>query len=113
LNGRAPSGIQLELIENVSKSTYKSTVVVYQALKKRGIYSDVVVNETASVVNSLEPSKEYDVLYSTEASAGSGQLFYSSVKHGRQVFPWDRSGPNMAAKVNAFIESAQTLAIRD
>lgn len=113
LNGRQPTGVQLELIENLSKSTHKTTVVAYDAIKKRGVFPGVIVNETATPVNSIEPSKDYDVMYYTEATPGSGQLFYSSVKHGRQVFPWDRSGANMSAKISAFIESVQALAIRD
>jgi hypothetical protein len=112
LRGIAPSSLALEMIENISKSTYKTMIVLHHGLRKRGVFSEVVINESPSMSNSIEPSKEYDVLYFTEPSQGSGQYFYSSVKHGRQVFPWDRSGSGVG-RLNSFIESVQALAIRE
>lgn len=114
LRGDSPlATLEKEMIENLSKSNYKLSVVLHNGLRKRGIYSEVIIKESPSMVNSIEPAQDYDVLYYTEASAGSGQMFYSSVKHGRQVFAWDRSAPNITGKLNSFIQSVQILAIRD
>jgi len=87
--------------------------VFYEAVQKRGIYSSVTVNETGSMANSLEPANEYDVMYHTEPSIGAFQIFYASSKHGKQVFAFDRSGATPTAKVNAFIDAVQALAVRE
>lgn len=113
LQGHAPIGLAIEQITNLSRSNYRLSMVALYALKKRGIYSDVLINDSPSVINSLEPSKDYDVLYYTEPSQGSGQYFYASVKYGKQVFASDRSGNSILAKVNAFIDAAQAVAIRE
>lgn len=85
----------------------------FEAIQKRGIYKSVVINETSTTVNSLEPARDYDVMYYTEPGIGSGQMFYASSKHGKQVFAYDRSGITGKDKVRAFVEAAQTLAVRE
>ena len=65
------------------------------------------------MITSLEPSKEYDVIYYTEPSVGSGQYFYASIKHGKQIFSFDRSQTGPDGKVKAFVEAIQALAIRE
>jgi hypothetical protein len=62
---------------------------------------------------SLEPSSDTDVLYYTEPSQGTGQWFYATTKHGKQIFAYDRSGAGSTAKVHAFIDAVQALAIRE
>lgn len=89
------------------------TKVFFEGVQKRGIYSSVEIRDAMSMAVSIEPAQEYDVLYFTEPAIGSGQYFYSSVKHGKQVFAYDRSGEGVIAKVNAFIEAAQVQAIKD
>lgn len=111
--GKEAMGLALDQYRNLAKSNFKLTKVFFEAVQKRGIYSSVTINETGTVVNSLEPANEYDVMYYTEPGVGSGQIFYSSSKHGKQVFAYDRSGTTLTAKVNAFIDAVQALAIRE
>ncbi|MBB6557350.1 hypothetical protein HNP48_000014 [Acidovorax soli] len=111
--GREASGVQLELYKNLSIANNRLTRVFFEAIQKKGIYSSIEIRELPSVVISIEPSVDYDVLYYTEAAANSGQYFYASAKHGKQVFAYDRSGVTSAAKVSAFIDAAQAQAIRE
>ena len=106
-------GIGIEQNNNMSKFAYKMTKVFFDGVQKRGIYSSVEIRDMPSMAVSIEPSQEYDVLYFTEPSVGSGQYFYASAKHGKQVFAYDRSGEGVTAKVNAFIEAAQVQAIKE
>ena len=111
--GKPLMGAGIELYTNLSKSAYKLTKVFFEGVQKRGIYSSIEIRDMMSMAVSIEPSQEYDVLYFTEPSVGSGQYFYASAKHGKQVFAYDRSGEGVTAKVNAFIEAAQVQAIKD
>lgn len=112
-NGAAPNGVALEIIENLTKSNYKLTKIFYEATLKRGIYSSVEIKEMPSMAITLEPSNEYDVIYYTEPSISSGQYFYASSKHGKQIFAFDRSPEGIDGKVKSFIEAIQVQAIRD
>ena len=111
--GKPLTGIGIEQNTNLSKFSYKMTKVFFEGVQKRGIYSSVEIRDAMSMAVSIEPAQVYDVLYFTEPAIGSGQYFYSSVKHGKQVFAYDRSGEGVIAKVNAFIEAAQVQAIKD
>jgi hypothetical protein len=111
--GKEAMGLALDQYRNLAKGGFILSKVFFDAVQKRGIYSAVTVNTTQSAVNSLEPSNEYDVMYFTEPAIGSGQYFYSSSKHGKQVFAYDNSGTGTTAKVNAFIDAVQALAIRE
>lgn len=113
VTGKPLMGIGIEQNNNMSKFAYKMTKVFFDGVQKRGIYSSVEIRDMPSMAVSIEPSQEYDVLYFTEPSAGSGQYFYASAKHGKQVFAYDRSGEGVTAKVNAFIEAAQVQAIKE
>lgn len=111
--GKPLIGIGIEQNTNLSKAAYKMTRAFFEGVQKRGIYSSVEIRDMISMAVSLEPSQEYDVLYFTEPAISSGQYFYSSAKHGKQVFAYDRSGEGATAKVNAFIEAAELQAIKD
>lgn len=108
-----PQGKSVVLIENLSKSNYKLTRAMFEGVEKRGIYKEVEIRDASSMNVSAEPSPDYDVLFYTEPAANSGQYFYSSSKHGKQVFAYDRSGIGPAEKINAFIEAVQSMAIRN
>lgn len=112
-NSRPLMGIGIEQNANLSKSTYKMIRVLFEGVQKRAIYSSVEIRDIPSMAISLEPSPDYDVLYYTEPGVGTGQLFYSSVKHGKQIFAYDRSKEGITAKVNSFIEAVQVQAIKD
>jgi hypothetical protein len=101
------------MLSNLTDANYKTVIVFYDAVKKRGIYPVVTVNQTNSMINSLEPSQKYDVLYFTENAPGAGQYFYASAKHGKQVFSWDRSPASSVGQVASFLDAIQSLAIRE
>jgi hypothetical protein len=108
----ALNSTQTELLQNISKHNHRSVRAFFEAVQKRGIYSSLQLMELPSMVISIEPTSDTDVIYMTEPAAGSGQWFYASGKHGRQVFAYDRSGVGPAAKAQAFVDAAQLLAIR-
>lgn len=110
---RTPQGQAQVLVSTLSKSNYKLVRVMYESVAKRGIFRDVEIRDADSMAVSVEPSLDYDVLYYTEPGINSGQYFYSSVKHGKQVFAYDRSVVGPTAKVNAFVDAVQTMAIRN
>lgn len=112
-NGSPPNGISLEIIENLTKSNYKLIKIFYEGTAQRNIYTSVEIRNMPSMITSLEPSKEYDVIYYTEPSVGSGQYFYASIKHGKQIFSFDRSQTGPDGKIKAFVEAIQALAIRE
>ncbi len=113
ITGKPLMGIGIEQNTNLSKANHKMVRVYFEAIQKKGIYSAVEIREMPSTVISIEPSVDYDVLYLTEPAAGSGQFFYASAKHGKQVFAHDRSGVTPAEKINAFVDAAQAQAIRE
>lgn len=112
-NGSAPNAMLSEQIENITKANYRSLRVFYDAVQKRGIYASTQLREMPSMAVSLEPSSDTDVIYLTEPAPGTGQWFYASQKHGRQLFAYDRSGVGTTSKVQAFMEAVQAQAIRD
>jgi uncharacterized protein YceK len=111
--GTAPVGIVLDQYRNLSLHASKSFKNFYDVLVKRGVYREVKFVETDSLVNSMEASDGYDVLYFTEPSVASGQYFYVSMKHGKQIFAFDRSGSTPLAKTQAFVDAVQVFAIRE
>jgi hypothetical protein len=113
INGRAPMGPALEIASNLSRTNFKLSKVFYDAVQKKGIYPSAQFKDMPSMTVSIEPSTDTDVLYFTEPSQGAGQWFYSSAKHGRQVFAFDRSGEGAIAKTQAFIDAVQAQAIRE
>lgn len=84
-----------------------------EAISKRGVYKNVRLLETQSLVNDVAPTAEYDVLLYSEPSIGTGQWFYSSAKHGKQVFVEDRSGITPEQKVKNYLDAVQMMAIRE
>lgn len=113
LQGSQPTGLQKEVLENLIHANYRNTLVFLRAIEKRNIYASTSFVEMQSVSGSLEASDNTDVLYYVEPTLGSGQYFYSSFEHGKQVFAYDRSSPTSEGKVRAFIDAVQLLAVRD
>jgi len=113
LNGRAPTGQATEMLTNLTRSNYKMMKVFFDTVQKKGIYSSTQLREIPSMAISIEPAADTDVLYFSEPSQGTGQWFYASAKHGRQVFGYDRSGAGVTAKTQAFIDAVQAQAIRE
>lgn len=113
INGRQPNTLQNELVENLSESNYKNIKVYFDAIQKRNIFASTQLIEMQSMTGSFAASADTDTLYMVEVSQGSGQWFYTSLKHGKQIFAYDRSSPTGAGKVQAFVDAVQVQAIRD
>ena len=112
-SGQSPSGLLLERIENLSKANFDSSIVFADGVEKRGIYASSKFMEMPSMTVSLEPSADTDVLYYSEPAVSSGQWFFATQKHGKQVFGYDRSGAGATAKVQAFTDAVLAQAIRE
>ena len=111
--GTQPIGPAKEIIENLSKSSYKNHKIFFDAIQKRNIFASVHFIDMQSMTGSFAASVDSDTLYVIEPTQGSGQWYYTSLKHGKQIFAYDRSSPTPAGKVQAFIEAVQAQAIRD
>lgn len=108
-----PGAVALDQYKNLAQHSFKSARSFFNSIEKRGIYPDTTMIETNTVTNSIEPSSSHDVLYYTETSIGSGQYFYVSDKHGKQVFAYDRSGRTPEDRTKAFVDAVQALAARE
>ena len=113
MQGTQPIGAAKEIIENIPKSTFRNIKVFYEGVQRKNIYSSVQFIEMQSMTGSFAASDDADALYMVEPAAGSAQWYYVSLKHGKQIFAYDRSAPTGTGKVQAFIEAVQTQAIRD
>ena len=113
IEGHQPIGIASEILENVPRANHKMSVVFGDAIEKRGIFASVKFVSLDSMESSIQPTSKEDVLYFSEPTFGSGQWFYSSAKHGKQVFAFDRSQPGVDGKITAFLEATQAQAIRE
>lgn len=111
--GTQPIGPAKEIIENLSSSNYKTIKVFFDAVKKRNIFSSTQFVEMQSMTGAFPASEDTDTLYFIEPAQGSLQWYYTSAKHGKQIFSYDRSSPNPAGKVQAFVDAVQAQAIRD
>jgi hypothetical protein len=111
--GQELRGVGIDQNRNLSKANFKMNKIWFEAIQKKKIFSSVEIRETDTPVNSLEPSPEYDVMYFSEPAIGAGQYFYSSTKHGKQVFAYDQSQPGTTARVASFIAAVQALAVRE
>lgn len=112
-SGQSPSGLLLERMENVSKANFATSKVFADGVQRRGIYASTKFMEMPSMTVSLEPSADTDVLYFSEPAISSGQWFFATQKHGKQVFGYDRSGAGATAKVQAFTDAVLAQAIRE
>lgn len=113
LNGSPPNAQQNEMYENLCKSNYKNIKLFFDAVQKKNIYGSTQFIDMQSATGSFAASADTDVLYFIEPSQGSGQWYYTSLKHGKQIFAYDRSSPSPAGKVQAFVDAVQAQAIRD
>jgi hypothetical protein len=106
-------GRSIEQITALAQYSLDMHRAIYEAMAKRGIYQGVTIVESKTLLNSMEPAADYDVLYFTEGAVGMGQLFYASAKHGKQVFAFDKSAMSPEARANSMIEAVQVLAMRE
>ena len=111
--GTQPVGTALEIIENVPRSTYKGIKAFFDAVQKRNIYASTQFVDMQSTTGSFAASADTDTLYIVVPAPNSTQWYYASLKHGKQIFAYDRSSPTPAGKVQAFVEAVQAQAIRD
>lgn len=113
LQGASPAGAALEVLENLPRSNYKGLKVFFDAVQKKNLYVSVQLIEMQSMTGTLAASIETDVLYMIEPAQNAGQWYYTSLKQGKQVFAYDKSGTTLEAKLQAFIDAVQLQAIRD
>lgn len=113
MSGKPASSLATEQSRNLAKSNYKLMRATLEAVERRGIYTEVIFREMPSLVISIEPSSDADALFYSETGPNAGQYFYSSVKHGKQVFAFDRSAASTEARTEAFIQAVQAMAIRN
>ena len=111
--GGQPNSNQIELYQNLVKSNVTQAKALFDAIKKRNIYTSVQFVEMQSTNGEFAPSTDTDTLFYVEPTHGSGQYFYSSAKYGKQIFAFDRSAPGAAGKMKAFLDAVQIQAIRD
>jgi hypothetical protein len=111
--GNQPVGPAKEIVENLPKSTYKNIKVFYDAVQKKNIYASTQFIDMPTMTGSFEASIDADTLYYVEPTQNSGQWFFNSIKGGKQIFSYDRSAPNGAGKVKAFIDAVLAQAVRD
>lgn len=110
---REPNSREIEMFNNVAWSHVESVRTSYETTKIRGIYSHVSMRETNSLTNNLAPSDTYDTLSYFEEVRGQGAWFYSSLKHGRQIFAFDRTSKDVIVNQQSFLSALQLLAIRE
>jgi len=116
-----PTGRNKEILEVFAKGNYKAIKVFFHALQKKNIYAWTQFIEMQSMTGSFAASADTDTLYFVEPSLqstnfpspDSGQWFYTSLKHGKQIFAYDRSSGTPAGRVRAFVDAVQVQAIRD
>lgn len=108
-----PMGPAKEILENLPRSTYKNIKIFADAVQKRNIFASVQFIAMPEMTGTFAASSDTDTLVMVEPNANSAQWFYTSQKHGKQIFSYDRSSPTAEGKVQAFLEAVQALAIRD
>ncbi len=108
-----PSGPAKEILENIPLSNFKTIKVFYDAVQKRNIYSSAQFVAMPEMTGSFPAAADTDTLVFIETAQNSGQWYYTSLKHGKQIFAYDRSSPTPAGKVQAFLEAVQVQAIRE
>ena len=113
INNRQPSALQIEMYQTLSKGGFTSSKSWFDAVQRRNIFASTQFIEMQSMTGSFAASADTDTLFYVEASAGAGQWFYTSLKHGKQVFAFDRSSPTPAGRLQGFIDAVQAYAIRE
>lgn len=111
--GTQPIGPAKEILENIPSSNYKNIKVFFDAVQKKNIFASTQFIEMQSMTGSFAASADADTLYMIEPAPNSVQWYYTSLKHGKQIFAYDRSSPTPAGKVQAFIDAVQAQAIRE
>lgn len=113
LTGNQPTGNAKEILENLPRANLKGSKMFFDAIQKRNIYASTQFIEMQSMTGSFAASADTDTLYMVEPSQGSLQWYYTSLKHGKQIFAYDRSSGTPAGKVQAFLDAVQAQAVRD
>jgi hypothetical protein len=113
LNGRMIGLGEQVMLANVVAANYKTARSLYDVVKRRNLYPSVRFVELDSMSSELQASPNEDALYYVEAQRGLGQWYYTTTKAGKQVFAFDRGGPNMIARTKAFVDAIQVFALRE
>ncbi len=111
--GREPSEQQIEVQLNLNQGNFKNIKVFFEAIQKRNIFASTQFIEMDSTTGSFAASPDADALFLVAPAVNSSQWFYTSDKHGKQIFSYDRSSATMEGKLQAFIDAVQAQAVRD
>lgn len=112
-NGRTRPDNVVEIHKNLSIHLTKTVMTTCEVIRKRNIYRSVDCRAVDEIVNDFSPSDNYDALFYSEPAHGSGQWFYASKKHGKQVFGFDMSAADMATRTRNYLSAIQAFAVRD
>ena len=112
-HGSQASGTQKEIYETQAKSGFKGYKLMLDGIQKKNIYASTQYVEMHSYTEEFAASADTDTLYYFANETSPGQWFYSSLKHGKQVFAFDRSGSSLALQLQAFLDGLQAMVIRE
>jgi hypothetical protein len=113
VNNRQPNALQNEMAQTLSGGAFTNLKSYFDAVQKRNIFASTQFVEMQSMTASFAASADTDTLYLIEPAAGSNQWYYTSLKHGKQIFSFDRGTPTPASKLQSFIDAVQAQAVRD
>lgn len=98
---------------NLIEVSFKNIKIFFDAVQKRNIYVTTQFIAMESATGSFAASADADTLFLVAPAQNSGQWYYTSLKHGKQIFAYDRSSPTAEGKVHAFVDAVEAQAIRD
>ena len=110
---KEPTEQQKEVGATLNRANAKNIKVFFDGIQKKNIFASTQFIEMESTTGSFAASPDTDTLFLVGPNSNSMQWFYTSFKHGKQIFSYDRSNPTAEGKLQAFIEAVQAQAIRD
>lgn len=113
LNNASRPANTKEMQRNLSIFYHKAISSDCNSIKLRNIYKSVECREMDQTVLDIPASDAYDTFFFSESTEGTGQWLYVSKKHGKQVFAFDKSSLEPAARVRNYLSAVEALAIRN
>lgn len=102
-----------EMQKNLSIGIHKAITTQCEFIKKRNIYKSVDCREMDQMTIDLPASDAYDTMFFSESDAGTGQWYYNSKKHGKQVFVFDMSSTDPVTRTRNYLSAVEALAVRN
>jgi hypothetical protein len=104
---------QKVLVRDLTRGNVKTIKLFFDAIQKKHIFQSVQFVEMESTTGSFAASPDADTLFLNGLGENTSQWFYTTHKHGKQIFAYDRSSPTAEGKVQAFLDAVQVQVIRD